>query len=149
MKARHLAAKYLSPLKRAGRKLYFKFPVLNDPLRAVKISEAQRRMLEFEKERGWNRFNESQIFTHLIEEISEIGRHILVREGYKVPKLGHQPPRDEVWEEFGQAFSLFLQLANRFGVDLEEAFLKEMEIMKKRFKAEDWRRYFEEDQKRV
>jgi len=109
----------------------------------MKISEAQKKMLEFEKARRWDRFSESQIFTHLIEEISEIGRHILVREGYKVPKLGHQPPRDEVWEEFGQAFSLFLQLANRFGVDLEEAFVKEMEIMEKRFKPDEWKKYLE------
>jgi len=106
-------------------------------------------MLEFERERGWDRFSESQIFTHLIEEISEIGRHILVREGYKIPELGHQPPRDEAWEEFGQAFTLFLQLANRLGVDLEEAFIRELEIMERRFKPDEWRRRLEESQRRV
>ncbi len=116
----------------------------------MRISEAQRKMLEFEQARGWENFSESQIFTHLVEEISEIGRHILVREGYKVAKLGHQTPKDEAWEEFGQAFSLFLQLANRFGVDLEDAFRKEIEKMEKRFNAEEWRRYFEEkNQKNV
>ena len=101
-------------------------------------------MLGFERERGWDRFSESQIFTHLIEELSEIGRHILVREGYKVPGLGHQQPEDEVWREFAQAFSLFLQLANRFGVDLEEAFRKEFERMEVRFDAEKWRKHFME-----
>jgi len=110
----------------------------------MRISEAQRRMLGFEQERGWDRFSESQIFTHLIEELSEIGRHILVREGYKVPGLGHQQPGDEVWREFAQAFSLFLQLANRFGVDLEEAFRKEFERMEVRFDAEKWRKHFME-----
>ena len=116
----------------------------------MRISEAQRRMLEFERARGWENFSESQIFTHLIEEISEIGRHILVREGYKVEKLGHQPPKDEAWEEFAQAFSLFLQLANRFEVDLEEAFAREIERMEKRFNPEEWKRYFEEKgQRRV
>ena len=110
----------------------------------MRISEAQRRMLGFERERGWDRFSESQIFTHLIEELSEIGRHILVREGYKVPGLGHQQPGDEVWREFAQAFSLFLQLANRFGVDLEEAFRKEFERMEVRFDAEKWRKHFME-----
>ncbi|MCD6341971.1 MAG: hypothetical protein J7L83_03860 [Thaumarchaeota archaeon] len=107
----------------------------------MKISEAQRRMLEFEKARSWDKFSESQVFTHLIEEVSEIGRHILVREGYKAPKLGHRAPEDEVWREFGQAFSLFLQLANRLGVDLEKAFMKEIEIMERRFDPEEWRNY--------
>jgi len=110
----------------------------------MRVSEAQRLMLEFERRRGWDRFRESQVFTHLIEEISEIGRHILVKEGYKVSGLGHGEPEGEVWREFAQAFSLFLQLANRFGVDLEEAFRMELERMERRFDPEKWRRYFEE-----
>lgn len=110
----------------------------------MKISEAQRRILEFEKARGWDAFSESQIFTHLIEELSEIGRHILVREGYKAPGLGHEGPGEEAWREFGQAFSLFLQLANRFGVDLEKAFSAELKIMEERFPPEKWRNYIRE-----
>lgn len=110
----------------------------------MRISEAQRRMLDFEKARGWGAFRESQIFTHLMEELSEIGRHILVREGYKAPGLGHEAPGGEVWREFGQAFSLFLQLANRFGVDLEKAFIDELGIMEGRFPPEKWRSYTRE-----
>ncbi len=110
----------------------------------MRISEAQKKILEFEKARGWEAFRESQIFTHLIEELSEIGRHILVREGYKAPGLGHEGAGEEVWREFGQAFSLFLQLANRFGVDLEKAFADELEIMEKRFPPEKWRKYIRE-----
>jgi len=109
----------------------------------LRIREAQRRILRFEEERGWSRFSESQIFTHLIEELSEIGRHILVKEGYKVPGLGHELPVGEVSREFAQAFTLFLQLTNRFNVDLEDAFERELEIMEKRFPPEKWRRHFE------
>lgn len=112
----------------------------------MRIREAQQRILRFEEERCWNRFSESQIFTHLIEELSEIGRHILVREGYKVSGLGHELPVGEVSREFAQAFTLFLQLTNRFNVDLEEAFKKELEIMEKRFPPEKWRRHFEESE---
>ncbi|MCX8191206.1 MAG: hypothetical protein N3F06_00170, partial [Nitrososphaerales archaeon] len=43
--------------------------------------------------------------------------------------------------EFAQAFSLFIQLANRFEIDLEKEFKKELRLMEKRFKAEDWREY--------
>jgi len=114
----------------------------------MRISEAQKRMLEFEKARGWDKFKGSQIFTHLVEEISEIGRHILVREGYKVRGLGHEVPEDDVAREFGQAFSLFLQLANRLGVDLEKAFTEEIERMEKRFDPEKWRSYLEKGQGR-
>ena len=113
----------------------------------MRIREAQRRILKFEEERCWNRFKESQIFTHLIEELSEIGRHILVRERYKVPGLGHELPGEDVSREFAQAFTLFLQLTNRFDVDLEDAFKRELEIMEKRFPSEKWRRYFEEESK--
>ena len=109
----------------------------------MRIREAQQRILRFEEERGWSRFSESQIFTHLIEELSEIGRYILVKEGYKVPGLGHELPVGEVSREFAQAFTLFLQLTNRFNVDLEDAFERELEIMEKRFPSEKWRRHFE------
>jgi len=109
----------------------------------MRISEAQKKILEFERRRRWDKFSESQIFTHLVEEVSEIGRHILVREGYKAPGLGHKLPEDEVWREFGQAFSLFLQLANRFDVDLEEAFSRELERMEERFPPEKWKSYLE------
>jgi len=110
----------------------------------MEIWDAQRRMLEFERARGWEKFKESQIFAHLIEEISEIGRHILVKEGYKALALGHAGPEEEVSREFAQAFSLFLQLANRFEVNLEEAFRKELQLMEKRFDPEKWKRYMKD-----
>lgn len=110
----------------------------------MKISEAQKKILEFEFSRGWNVFKESQIFTHLVEEISEIGRHILTREGYKARGLGHQVAGGDVSREFAQAFALFLQLANRMNVNLEKAFINEIELMEKRFNADEWRRYVEE-----
>ncbi|MCF8885469.1 MAG: hypothetical protein QXK95_00415 [Nitrososphaerota archaeon] len=110
----------------------------------MKISEAQKKILDFEFSRGWNVFKESQIFTHLVEEISEIGRHILTREGYKVRELGHQIAEEDVSREFAQAFALFLQLANRMNIDLEKAFINEIELMEKRFNAEEWRKYIKE-----
>ena len=113
----------------------------------MRIREAQKRMREFEEARGWSGFRESQIFTHLVEEVSEIGRHILVREGYKAPGLGHAGAEGEAWREFAQVFSLLLQLANRFEVDLEEAFKHEIEIMERRFPAEEWRRYMKDSEK--
>ncbi|MEM3737675.1 MAG: hypothetical protein QXJ75_06315 [Candidatus Bathyarchaeia archaeon] len=107
------------------------------------LKTAQILMRRFEEDRGWSKFAPSLLLLHLIEELSEIGEHILFREGYKVKGLGHGGSRDplEVGREFAQAFSLFLQLANRFDVDLEDAFLKELEIMKHRFGEKEWSNY--------
>jgi NTP pyrophosphatase (non-canonical NTP hydrolase) len=103
------------------------------------LSVIQRKTAEFEKERGWDKFNPSLVFTHLIEELGEISRHITVEEGYKVIGLGHDAPsRDELSREFAQVLALLMQLANFFEVDLEKSILSELEIMKNRFPADKW-----------
>ncbi len=111
----------------------------------MNLDELQERILRFEHERGWDKFRESLIYAHLIEEITEIGRYILTREGYKIEKLGHAPAGgDDIGSEFAQALTLFIQLANRFNVNLSKALEMELEKMKKRFPAEEWRRHMQE-----
>lgn len=106
------------------------------------LKELQGLKAEFEKARGWDKFRASQVFVHLIEELGEISRHISVEEGYKPQGIGHQAPsRENLSSEFAQSFSLFIQLANHFGIDLESAALHELEIMKTRFPADKWKEY--------
>ena len=106
------------------------------------LRDIQDKIDKFDKDRGWEKFPASLVFTHLIEELGEISRHITVKEGYKVVGLGHDAPaREELSREFAQAFNLFTQIANTFGIDLESAVLSELEIMEKRFSAKDWSRY--------
>ncbi len=108
----------------------------------VGLREIQQRLRQFEEARGWNRFPASQVFTHLIEELGEISRYITVEEGYKAIGLGHEAPdRSGLAREFAQVFSLFVQLANHFGIDLEASVLREIELMEKRFPAREWREY--------
>ncbi|MHA2140206.1 MAG: hypothetical protein ACXADC_06010 [Candidatus Thorarchaeota archaeon] len=103
------------------------------------LSEIQKITAEFERERGWDKFSPSLVFTHLIEELGEISRHITVEEGYKVMGLGHETPsRDELAREFAQVMALLIQLANFFEVNLEKSILAELEIMKNRFPADKW-----------
>ncbi len=103
------------------------------------LSEIQKITAAFEKERGWDKFNPSLVFAHLIEELGEISRHITVEEGYKVIGLGHDAPsRAELAREFAQVMALLIQLANFFEVDLEKSILSELEIMKDRFPADKW-----------
>ncbi|MEM0440780.1 MAG: MazG nucleotide pyrophosphohydrolase domain-containing protein [Candidatus Caldarchaeum sp.] len=105
----------------------------------MKLSELQRKVDEFEKARRWDVFRESLIYAHLIEELTEIGRFILSREGYKRNDLGHSLHDEDIESEFAQSLTLFVQLANRFGVDLEKALAKELEKMEKRFDPAKWR----------
>ena len=109
------------------------------------LNQIQKLKSEFEKARGWDKFPASQVFTHLIEELGEISRYITVEEGYKAIGLGHEPPKEtELRREFAQSFSLFIQLANHFNIDLESAVLDEVKIMSERFPAEEWSKYMSE-----
>jgi NTP pyrophosphatase (non-canonical NTP hydrolase) len=111
----------------------------------MQLREIQEKLIKFQKDRGWDKFPASLVFAHLIEELGEISRHITIKEGYKVIGLGHDAPQNEDLErEFAQAFNLFTQIANSFDIDLESAVLSELQIMEKRFPAEDWSRYMNE-----
>ncbi|TFG14784.1 hypothetical protein EU537_02260 [Candidatus Thorarchaeota archaeon] len=106
------------------------------------LAEIQTIKADFEESRGWNKFPASLVFAHLVEELGEISRHITFEEGYKASNLGHKEPnRDELKREFAQVFSLFIQLANHYEINLEESVLEELEIMKHRFPEDEWTEY--------
>ena len=109
----------------------------------MQLKELQQLQGRFDEERSWDRFPPSQVLTHLIEELGEIGRHILFEEGYKVKGLGHEEKGD-VGREFAQVLSLFLHLANHFNIDLEGEYLKELSVMEKRFNPEGWKTHVSE-----
>jgi len=109
------------------------------------LQKIQKLNAEFGKERGWHKFPASQVFTHLIEELGEISRHITIQEGYKAIGLGHDPPKkSELKREFAQVFSLFIQLANHFEINLEDAIHSELKTMADRFPADEWNKYMAE-----
>ncbi|MHC1609353.1 MAG: hypothetical protein ACXQS3_03940 [Candidatus Methanofastidiosia archaeon] len=105
----------------------------------MKISQAQEKIEAFCKARNWDAFSASLVYMHLIEEISEIGEEILFEEGYKKEGAGHERSNPEVAREFAQSLALMLQLAAHFGVDLEDAFGKELVIMEERFPPDKWK----------
>jgi NTP pyrophosphatase (non-canonical NTP hydrolase) len=108
----------------------------------MELKQIQSINAEFERARGWEKFHASQVFVHLIEELGEISRYISIEEGYKAIGIGHEAPKeDNLSREFAQSFSLFVQLANHFKVDLESAVMHEMEIMKERFPEDKWAKY--------
>ncbi len=107
----------------------------------MKLSEIQRQKKKFDEQRKWDAFPASQVFVHLVEEIGEIGRNILHSEGYKKGGLGHSDAPTESQREYAQTLSLLIQLANMQGVNLEEAYRREMRIMRRRFPAKAWKKY--------
>ena len=92
----------------------------------------------FLEEREWLDFSQHDVFVHLIEELGEIGKYLLFSSGYKTEERGHEKPsKEELSSEFAQAFSLFIQLCILLEIDLEEAWKKEIEFMRKRFPPND------------
>lgn len=92
------------------------------------IRELQRLKKQFDTARGWNNSRASNIFTHLIEEVGEIGRFINFEENYKSENVGNNPNinKEELQKEFAQSLLLLTQLANHYDVDLEHALKTEL-----------------------
>jgi len=107
------------------------------------LKKIQEKIDRFDKERGWEKFPASLVFSHIIEELGEISRYIQFEEGYKKKGIGHEYNVKDLKREFAQVFALFTQLALHYGIDLEDAVREELEIMEKRFSKEEWKKYME------
>ncbi len=102
------------------------------------LEELKSELREFLEERDWLRFSPNEVFIHLIEELGEISKHLLFLSEYKTESMGHKKPDDsQMPREFAQVFNLFLQLCIILDINIEEAWKKEFEIMKKRFPTTD------------
>ncbi len=110
------------------------------------LSEIQKAQARFTEKMGWTRFNPTQVFAHLIEELGEIVRHFLYEEKYKVKGAGHSGAEGDLGQEFAQALNLLIQLANHAGVDLEEEWKKEQEELLRRFDPEQWQGFVRDEQ---
>ena len=107
----------------------------------IQLKKIQAKQEEFIKERSWEKFSASETFTHLIEELGEVGKYVLLESGYKKPKMGSSEKKKELSREFAQVFNLLMQLAIHFDVNLEDAWKDEIEIMEKRFDKKSWKEY--------
>ncbi|MCK4845439.1 MAG: hypothetical protein KAS95_07185 [Candidatus Heimdallarchaeota archaeon] len=105
---------------------------------SLTLEELKSELKSFLDERDWLRFSPNEVFIHLIEELGEIGKHLLFLTEYKTESMGHKKPDDsQMPREFAQVFFLFLQLCIILDINIEEAWKKEFEIMKKRFSTTD------------
>ena len=108
------------------------------------ISELQKTLKKFHKERKWDEFPLSLVLVHLVEEVGELGKHILYKEGYKKEGLGHQSKPDEVEREIVQVLFLLIQIANSFSTDLSSSIQHELDIMSTRFDKTKWSKYMDQ-----
>lgn len=90
------------------------------------LADLQNQVLEFDKERGWERVESAHIVLHLMEELGEVAREVLRGEAYKD---GH--PR--LASEMSDFLILFAKLANAAGVDLCQAVPDKLAELRERF----------------
>ena len=88
------------------------------------IKELQEKIKKADKDRGWDVSFLSQTFTHLIEEMGEIGRHILFRDGYKTRDLSREVNDEEFGKELADAIIFLVKIANAQGINLDEIIQK-------------------------
>jgi len=90
----------------------------------MEISELQKKIKEADQARGWDVVFLSQSFTHLMEEMGEIARHILFRDGYKTDNLSNAVNDEEFGKELADAIIFLVKIANAEGINLDELIQK-------------------------
>ena len=83
------------------------------------LSDFQELIRELIVERGYDKETVSEVFTLLVEETGELAKAIRKYNGQKVHT---DSQTHNVAEELADVFWLVIDLSNRLGVDLEQAF---------------------------
>lgn len=92
----------------------------------ITLAQLQAHLDKTCKEKGWDKNSIPEVFLLLNEEIGELAKAIRKETGFK----GEKKPetRDNLIEEFADVLNYLLELANRFDVDLTEAYFKKHSI---------------------
>ena len=90
------------------------------------LAELQQHLDKVCKEKGWDKNSIPEVYLLLNEEIGELAKAIRKTTGFK----GEAKPEtnDNLVEEFADVLNYLLELANRFDVDLTEAYFKKHKI---------------------
>ena len=94
------------------------------------LKDFQEYVWELEKERGFEKEDVSQKCLLLGEEIGELFKS--VRKRNKVTKVDHNSNFGSIDEELADVIISICTIANRFDIDLEQAFRGKEELNKKR-----------------
>ncbi len=98
----------------------------NDPT----LPQLQQYMADLCRERGWDKASDLETFLLFSEEVGEMAKAIRRRRKLfqEQGKPGSQEHQNELAHEMADILSYLLDLANRFDVDLQQAFLEKEEI---------------------
>ncbi len=94
------------------------------------LKDFQEYVWELEKERGFEKEDVSQKCLLLGEEIGELFKS--VRKRNKITKVDHDSKFGSIDEELADVIILICTIANRFDIDLEQAFRGKEELNKKK-----------------
>jgi len=92
----------------------------------MNIKNAQQAVDDWIQEHGVRYFNELTNMAQLTEEVGEVARIIARRYGEQSEKESDKDK--DLGEELADVLFVVLCLANQTGVDLDEAFLRKLEI---------------------
>ncbi len=102
----------------------------------MNIKEAQDKIKEFDKARGWeNRWDIKDLLLNITEEGGELW-HLIKWVDEEKQKGVVKEEIDEVSDYIGDTLFLILKLANQTGVDSEQALQKTLEDYEKRMPPE-------------
>lgn len=89
------------------------------------LGELQSHLAKTCKEREWDKNSITEVFLLFSEEIGELAKAIRKTTGFK----GEAKPENQenLREEFADVLNYLLELANRFEVDLTEAYFEKHE----------------------
>lgn len=90
------------------------------------LKDLQQHLDELCKEKGWDKNSVSEVFLLLTEEIGELAKE--VRKQIGLQGKTHEKSHEELKHEFADVFNYLLELANRFDVDLTEAYFEKNKI---------------------
>jgi len=93
------------------------------------LSEIQEYIREINKKRGFEDTTIPELFMYLSEEVGEVAK--AARQVTKM-HVDDNSEKKELAHEMADVLSYILDLANRFDVDLEQAFWEKEEINEKR-----------------
>lgn len=86
----------------------------------MKIRDYQAWLQAWDTARGWDQVAPAHTLLHAMEELGEVARVILRREGYK-PSAFPDQWQVELREELSDVFVFLFKLAYQCGVDVEDA----------------------------
>lgn len=94
------------------------------------LKKIQKHLDDTCKSNGWNNNSVYEVFLLFSEEIGELAKEIRRHTGLKSGKLPES--KENLSNEFADVFNYFLELANRFEVDLTEAYFNKHKINESR-----------------